>query len=130
MVRKSEVILHRLINKERKKRKLPWAKWSPSLYHLAKTHTKRMAKVGHLFHSRRFALQGGECVSGGKGRLKPNDFLKSWMTSPAHRRWLLDPRVRKAAIGISMSRHGTYAAWSFSSGGIMDFLSNLLRKIF
>lgn len=84
------------------------------MYKFAKSHSKKMAKAGRLFHSRRFALRGGENISGGKGHHSPKDFIRNWMGSPPHRAWLLDPRVKTAAVGISKSKHGTFAAWSFS----------------
>lgn len=84
------------------------------MYRLAKGHSNKMAKAGRLFHSGRYALQGGENICGGKGHHSPKDFVASWMKSSRHRAWLLDARVKTAAVGISDSRHGTYAAWSFS----------------
>lgn len=110
----NEVKTHRLINKERKKNRLPPLKWSPSMYKLAKPLAKKMARVGRLIHSGRYALQGGENVSGGYGNHKPRDFVRSWMTSPAHRAWLLSSEVKSAAVGVARSRKGTYVAWSFS----------------
>lgn len=84
------------------------------MYRLAKGHSNKMAKAGRLFHSGRYALQGGENICGGKGHHSPKDFVTSWMKSSRHRAWLLDARVKTAAVGISDSRYGTYAAWSFS----------------
>jgi hypothetical protein len=84
------------------------------MYKLAKSHSKKMAKEGRLFHTRRLALRGGENIAGGKGHHSPKDFVRNWMGSPPHRAWLLDHRVKTAAIGISKSKHGTFAAWSFS----------------
>jgi hypothetical protein len=115
MPRRAELRTHRLINLERKKRRLPPVKWSSVMYQLAKSQSRKMAKAGRLFHSRRYALQGGENVSGGRGRLSPKDFVRSWMKSPQHRAWLLSSEVKTAAVGISSSRRGTYAAWSFSA---------------
>jgi len=84
------------------------------MYRFAKRLSNKMARVGHLCHSGRPALQGGENVCGGKGYFSPRDFVSCWMKSPQHRAWLLDPRVKAAAVGISASRRGSYAAWSFS----------------
>jgi len=111
---KPNQIVHRLINEERKRRGLPWVRWSQEMYLLAKDQANKMAKAGRLFHSNRFALQGGECICGGKGHHSPKDFVRSWMKSSRHRAWLLDPRVKTAGVAISSSRHGTYAAWAFS----------------
>lgn len=107
-------IVHRLINQERKRRGLPHVRWSHEMYRLAKDQSNKMAKAGRLFHSNRFAFQGGECICGGKGHHSPRDFVRSWMRSSRHRAWLLDPRVQTAGVGISSSKHGTYAAWAFS----------------
>jgi hypothetical protein len=115
MPRRAELLTHRLINRERKRRRLSPVRWSPVMYHFAKSHSRKMAKAGRLFHTRRFALQGGENICGGKGHHSPRDFVKSWMDSPEHRAWLLSPKVQTAAVGISRSRRGTYAAWSFSA---------------
>lgn len=113
-------IVHRLINEERKRRGLPWVRWSPEMYRLAKDQANKMAKEGRLFHSPRFALRGGENVWGGKYHYRNDlqlakDIVNSWMKSHAgHREWLLDPSVKTAGTAISTSRHGTYAAWAFS----------------
>lgn len=85
------------------------------MYRLAKSHSNKMAKAGRLFHSNRLALLGGENICGGEGHLGPRDFVNSWMKSSRHRAWLLDYRVKAAAVGISNSRYGTYAAWSFTA---------------
>lgn len=114
MPSRAERAVHRLINEKRKRRGLPWVKWSGKMHRLAKDQSNKMARAGRLFHSDRFALQGGENICGGKGQHSPRDFVTSWMRSPRHRAWLLDPRVKTAGVGISSSRHGTFAAWSFS----------------
>ena len=110
--------VHRLINRERKKRGLRWAHWDNNLYRLAKNQSNKMARTGHLFHSDLSAIQRGENCWMGKGyseRALPKAIVDSWMKSHAgHRENLLDPRARTAAIAISKSRHGTFAAWTFS----------------
>lgn len=118
MASRAEGAVHRLINEERKRRGLPWVRWSSNMYRLAKDQSNKMARVGRLFHSDRYALQGGENCWMGKGysqRALPKAIVDSWMKSHAgHREWLLDPTVKTAAVGISSSRHGTFAAWAFS----------------
>jgi hypothetical protein len=88
------------------------------MYKLAKNHSKKMARAGRLFHSSRPALRGGENCWEGKGyseRALPKAIVNSWMKSRAgHREWLLHHSVKTAAVGISKSKHGTFAAWSFS----------------
>lgn len=130
MPTKAEIITHRLINKERVKRGRGWAKWDPYMYKLAKRLARQMAREGHIFHSDNPALKGGECVAGGKGNHSPRDFLKSWMTSPGHRSWLLTPPVKFAAVGIATSKKGTYAAWSFHDGDLFYLIARLIRRIF
>ena len=137
MPTRPEQVTHRLINQKRKQRGLPPVKWSGKMYRLAKDQSNKMARAGRLFHSNRYALQGGENICGGKGHHSPRDFVTSWMRSPKHRAWLLDPRVKTAAVGISKSRHGTYAAWSFSDQplfrlrrirpGILGWLTKVFR---
>lgn len=114
MASKIEFETHNLINKQRRQKGLPPVRWSPKMYSLAKEHSKKMAKAGRLFHSGRFALYGGEVACGGKGYHSPRSFVESWLKSPRHRGWLLDRRVRVAAVGVSSSGKGTFAAWSFS----------------
>lgn len=109
---------HRLINSERQKRGLAPAKWSNHMYSLAKGHAHKMARKGYLFHSKRFALSGGEnCWMGAgyKDGSLPEAIVSSWMHSKAgHREWLLHPQAKTAAIGIAKSKGKIFAAWSFS----------------
>lgn len=115
---KPNQIVHRLINEERRRRGLPWVRWSQKMYVLAKDQSNKMAKAGRLFHSNRYALKGGENCWMGKGyseRALPKAIVNSWMKSrEGHREWILDPRVKTAAVAISRSKHGTFAAWAFS----------------
>ena len=107
--------VHHLINEERRKRGLPHVYRSKEMYRLAKDQANYCAKVGRLVHSDRFAFRGGENLCGGKGNFSPKTIVKTWMRSKAgHREYLLSPRVRKAAVAISTSKRGTYAAWAFS----------------
>lgn len=115
MASKAEIITHRLINKERLKRGRGWAKWDQHLYELAKGQANKMARAGSVFHSDKQHVEGGECVFGGNGAQSPRDFVKAWLGSPRHRALILGLSVRLAAVGITRSRKGTYAAWSFSN---------------
>ena len=118
MPSKAETTVHRLINSKRKQRGLRRVRWSGDMYKLAKSHSKKMARAGRLFHSHRYALKGGENCWMGKEysqRALPKAIVNSWMKSRAgHREWLLHHSVKTAAVGISKSKHGTFAAWSFS----------------
>jgi hypothetical protein len=122
-VSNSEKSVHRLINLARKKRGLSRLRLSRNMAHLAKNQARYCAKVRTLVHSNRPALKGGENLCGGKGNMSPRAIVKCWMTSKeGHREWLLDPRVKVAGVGIVKSKHGTYAAWSFSDqSGISPF---------
>lgn len=107
-----------LINRERKKRRIAPVAWSPYMYCLAKEVTKRHVGKGpnNLKHSNRYALQGGEnlCTLSASN-VSPKEIVKIWMNSRAgHREWLLDKRVKKAAVGISKGSRWAYVSWSFS----------------
>jgi hypothetical protein len=129
---RKEKSVHQIINRIRKKRGLPYAKWSNKMAYFAKSQARYCAKMGKLIHSNRPALKGGENLCGGTGNMSSRSIVKCWMTSNAgHREWLLDPRVRFAGVGIAKSKHGTYAAWAFSDQPFtMDTLfSNSKLKI-
>jgi hypothetical protein len=123
-----ELETQRLINDERRRRHIPPVEWSSEMHRLARSHSESMAAAGHLFHSNRFALQGGEnCFMGSSS---PHAIVRGWMSSTAgHREWLLDRRVKSAAVGISNGGHGrgyhTYVAWSFSGGTFFSGFSIL-----
>ena len=142
---------NRLINAERRRRKISISRWSHEMYTNAKEQADIMSSAGRLIHSHRYALKGGENCWGGKGYFAKNndqlarDMVRSWMTSPRHRAWLLDGRVKSAAVAISISRHGTFAAWAFSdsishkhkpkiycksTGSLFHRLNSLLNKLF
>lgn len=114
-------IVHRLINEERKRRGLPWARWNQEMYLLAKDQANQMAKEGRLFHSNMATLtsiQAAENCWMGKGigdRELPKSILGGWMKSTAgHRENLLSDRIGSQGIAISKSRHGTFAVWQGS----------------
>jgi uncharacterized protein YkwD len=101
------------------------------MYSLAKSHANKMAKEGRMYHSNRYALKGGECCLCSRGKPSARTIVSTWMASKAgHAEWLMDSRVRKAAVGIGQSRHGTYVAWSFSGGSaVVHYLSKRLRGL-
>lgn len=99
------------INLERMKRGIPPVRWDDEMYRFAKGQAAAMQRVGRLFHSGRFALRGGEnCF---QGTDNPRRIVKGWMSSDGHRAWLLDRRVRRAAVGIAGKGHQAFVAWSF-----------------
>ena len=108
--------IHDLINKERKLRGLSHVYWSKEMASLAQSQADYCAKVGHMVHSNRFAFQGGENLSGGKGNFSPRTVVNSWLKSKAgHREYLLSPRVTKAGVGIARRNGKMFVAWAFSS---------------
>jgi len=113
---RTELLTHRLINRERRRRRIAPVTWDYRLYKLAREHSRAMAHRGHLFHSARPALQGGEnCYMGPHNAYT---IVKTWMRSPGHRAWLLDRRVKTAAVALWRGRSRRaywYASWSFSA---------------
>ncbi len=125
--------VHHLINKERRKRNIPYVKWSQEMYHLAKSQADYCRRVKHMVHSNRYALQGGENLFYCGGNTTPKAVVDTWMHSKdGHREWLLDPRVKCAGVGVSNSKRGVYVAWAFSSSciveGVKSFLGKILKK--
>lgn len=125
---------NQLINSERRRRKISAVAWCSTMYMLAKEHTDNMANAGFLFHSHRDALKGGENCWGGKGYFAKSSeqlaraMVRGWMSSPKHRAWILDKRVKSAAVGISVSKHGTFAAWAFSDSISQTYKPKRPRK--
>lgn len=106
--------VHDLINIERERNNRPPVSWSNRMERLAQGHSDEMAEQDRMFHSNRYALEGGENVWSGTGHSwSASDVVQSWMNSPGHREWLLDRRVKSAGVGVSQSSSGTYAAWAF-----------------
>lgn len=103
--------LHELLNKERRKRKLPWAKWDQNLWKGCKAQSNHMLKSHRLFHARQGLPNGGECVFGGRGYHPPRAIVKSWMRSRAHAALILNPSITRQAVSISRNRYGTYSTW-------------------
>lgn len=110
----AEILTHRLINRERRKRGIPPVRWSREMYRLAKDQAHYCARRGEMVHSGRCALQGGENLCGGEGHYSPRSFVRIWLRSPRHREWMLSPKVKTVAVGIASSKKGMYAAWSFT----------------
>lgn len=106
--------VHGLINAEREKHGLPGVKWSNKMQQYAQSQSAAMAKADRMYHSNRYALQGGENVWSGTGHSwSASDVVQSWMNSSSHRAWLLDRRVKYAGVGVSQSSGSTYVAWAF-----------------
>jgi hypothetical protein len=104
--------LHKLLNRERTKRRLPYARWNQELWHGCKNHSNYMLRTKRLVHAPVAELpSGGECICGGKGHHSPQTIVKSWMNSPRHKTLILSPNIRSHAVAISDSKYGTYATW-------------------
>lgn len=75
-----------------------------TLSRLAKDHARRMVERGELFHSDLHDVATllsdwqvlGENIGAG---WSPEDLVRAWMRSPAHRRNLLDERFERIGIG-------------------------------
>jgi len=107
--------VHDRINSERKKRGISHVYWSRRMARLAQSQAEYCAKVGHLVHSSRYAFQGGENLAQGGSYFSPRSIVNCWLRSKAgHREYLLNPRVKKAGVGIAKNKGKTYVAWAFS----------------
>lgn len=103
---------HRLINQERTKRGLGYARWNQELWHVCKKHSNHMLRTSRLVHAPISEIpSGGECICGGKGNHSPQTIVKSWMNSPRHKALILSPNIRTHAVAISDGGNGTYATW-------------------
>ena len=107
--------VHDLINHERKKRGIPHVYWSREMARLAQSQANYCAKVGHLVHSNKSSLQGGENLAEGGNRFSPRAIVRCWLDSKAgHRENLLSPMVKKAGVGIAKAGGKTFVAWASS----------------
>lgn len=126
--------LHKLLNRERTRRGLSYARWSQSLWHGCKHHSTAMLRSRHLSHAPVSALpDGGECIVGGRGNHSARTLSKSWMHSPKHKAAILNPHIKNQAVAISQNRYGTYATWRGSTAvplRLPNFLKSLLHILF
>lgn len=89
--------------------------WDDILYGYSKSHSEDMAKQGQLFHTP-IGAPYGENAWGGESSgddWSAKEIVDGWMTSPAHRTWLLCPHLKHIAVGIAKSDDGIYASWTF-----------------
>jgi hypothetical protein len=104
--------LHKLLNRERTKRGLTYARWNQNLWHGCKSHSNYMLRTRRLVHAPIGNIpSGGECICGGKGSHSPKVIVKSWMGSPGHKSLILSPNTKSHAVAISEGKYGTYATW-------------------
>lgn len=104
--------LHKLLNRERTKRGLRYARWNQNLWRGCKSHSNHMLRTKHLVHAPVGDIHsGGECICGGEGNQSPQAIVKSWMSSSGHKALILSPNIRSHAVAISKGKYGTYATW-------------------
>lgn len=104
--------LHKLLNRERTKRGLRYARWNQRLWHGCKSHSNYMLRTKHLVHAPIGDIpSGGECICEVQGNHSPQAIVKSWMNSPGHKALILGSNIRSHAVAISEDKHYTFATW-------------------
>jgi uncharacterized protein YkwD len=102
-----------LTNQERKARGLPALQWSDSLAKAASYHAAHMASYRYLDHDTR--LPGGKRIPPkerisrfdanwcgeniARGQRSPQQVVSNWMSSPGHRRNMLQPEAKRLGVG-------------------------------
>lgn len=102
-----------LSNEERKARGLPALQWSDSLAKAAAYHAAHMASHRYFDHDTR--LPGGKRMSPkerisrfdaawcgeniAQGQSSPQQVMANWMSSPGHRRNILQPEAKRLGVG-------------------------------
>lgn len=125
---KDEKALVELLNKERKKEKLPELVVNVVLCKVARGHSENMArheKMSHELDGKKVAQRVtdagydyrvvgenlAESEVEGAGDAPPSppaDIHRSWMESPNHKKNILDPKFREIGISMMRSKKGTY----------------------
>lgn len=91
------------INLQRQAQGLHALAWSDALVDVALGHSQRMADERRLSHdgfqARFDAIDSDLCVENvAAGTLQPQVLVNAWSRATLHRRNLLEPRVRRAAV--------------------------------
>lgn len=91
------------INELRQAQGLPPVSWSDTLRGVALAHSERMAGQRRLSHdgfqARFDAVDSDLCVENvAAGTLQARRLVNAWLQATLHRRNLLEPRVRRAAV--------------------------------
>ncbi|MCL2387759.1 MAG: CAP domain-containing protein [Defluviitaleaceae bacterium] len=118
-----ELEVFRLINVERANHGLPPFVWNDERAINSRVHAMNKATVGHLSHDHRgLSRQLGTChlwvgygPTGGNsaaGQHTPEQAVQSWMNSPGHRAWFLDPNM--ASIGVGITQSETYRLYWYT----------------
>lgn len=100
-----ELEVIRLTNRERTSRGLRPLEIVPSLMTDARNWSNVQATRGRMFHSR---MGHGENVA--YGQRNPAEVMQAWMTSPGHRRNILNPRYSQ--IGVGSVNNGRSIYWT------------------
>lgn len=108
-----------LVNKERKKEKLPLLKPNPLLFKAARAHSENMAKQQKMEHkldgktpAQRVRAVGyryracGENIAAGGPRWALSEVHQAWMDSEGHRDNILGKNYTQIGIGIAKSEQG------------------------
>lgn len=116
-IRDIERLAFDLINLEREKNGLPITKWSEELYVLSKAHTEMMADRGELFHTSVKAIYAENVWGASWGQtsrhIMAEKMVQKWMSSPAHRKWILHPSLRTSVVSVVDDERGNFASWTF-----------------
>lgn len=119
-----------LTNRERANSGAPPVTWNPRLARAARGHAANMARQERMEHAmdgegpgERVARRGYRgawaenlAVGWGEGA-SPEAAVEWWMGSPAHRRNLLNPRLREMGVGVRVGADGrTYYCQEFGGG--------------
>lgn len=116
-----------LINAERQKAGLAPVSYNGSLDNAAEKHAQHMSLVGKMAHDgigdgdpgERIRAEGfrkawGENVA--TGQTSPEQVVREWMSSPTHRRNILDPNFRQMGVGMVTAANGrSYWAQEFGA---------------
>jgi uncharacterized protein YkwD len=118
-----ELQVHRAVNKERARRKLPALAWNDRLSAEARRHAVNMARYRFFAHEdpRRGDLADRLDSSGidwnrcaenlyeekGQWNNLAASAVKAWLGSPGHRRNMLDSTFSEAGVGAAVQKDGT-----------------------
>lgn len=100
-----EIEVIRITNLQRTSRGLRPLEVVPALMRDAQSWSHNQANRGRMYHSR---MGHGENVA--YGQKTPQEVMQAWMTSPGHRRNILNPRYTQ--IGVGSVNNGRSIYWT------------------
>lgn len=113
-----EKVILDLTNKARAAEKLPPLQPNAALFQAARSHTENMAKqekLEHMLDGKRVGdrvkaagydyKQVGENIAEGEN-VTPEDIIKGWLESKAHRENMLNPIFTEIGLGVAKSAKG------------------------